>query len=149
MKPLALNGLPFDYNFAGPNLAQTKNGQEEKDDLALQCITLRNSNEHVLGDGADTNGFGENGDSPEGGEQPVVLRNKAQERFFEKAIGKICSARGRSSGNGPGRKGRVGIAHLGREDGRNALPAKRGPLFRAGLEYEALHHRAGTHEARS
>ena len=148
MKPLALNGLPFDYNFAGPASALNEN-ELGKNNPAMCSGDFCNGDECVRGAGADTNGFGENGDSPEGGEQPVVLRNKAQERFFEKAIGKICGARGRSSGNGPGRKGRVGIAHLGREDGRNALPAKRGPLFRAGLEYEALHHRAGTHEARS
>src|SRR5689334_21907811 len=115
----------------------------------MRSGSTRVSNDDLRGAGADTDGFAENGSSPQGGEQPGVLWIAEAERFFEEATGKICGARRRSSWNRPDRERGVGVASCGRENWRNALRAKRRPLLRSGLEHETLHYGACANETRA
>src|SRR5216684_3138647 len=78
-----------------------------------------------------------------------VLRREEPECGFEEGHRQIRRAGGSADGNNAHEQGRVGTAHRGCRERRDALRAERGQVFRAGFEHEAVHHGAGAGETGS
>src|SRR5437660_12384401 len=75
-----------------------------------------------------------------------VLRSEEAESNLQKSCREICGARGRTVRRLAREHGRVGTAYPGRGEWRDSLSTKRGQVFRARFEHEAVHFCSGARE---
>src|SRR5258708_6527067 len=72
-----------------------------------------------------------------------LLYRKETECGFQEGCREIRYACGSFAGSDAREQGGVGTAHCGCRERRDALRAERGQVFRAGVEYEIVHHGLG------